>query len=276
MKPARFEYVRPARLDEAVRLVGGAPDETAVIAGGQSLLPILALRLTRVGCLVDVSRLDELARCDASARHVTIGAATTHAAIEDGLAPDPGQGVMRRIAARIAYRAVRNQGTIGGSVALADPAADWPAGLIALRATAIIAGPQGGRREPVAGLVRGTYMTSLTPGEIIVGFEVPVLADGARVGISKVVKKTGAFAMSLAIVVLGDGGARVALAGAGGRVLSLAGVGEVLTTWPDASGERLEAALAEDLVGEIDVADAYAARLHRATVMQAVAEARAR
>jgi carbon-monoxide dehydrogenase medium subunit len=134
------------------------------------------------------------------------------------------------------------------------------------------------RRELVAELVRGTYMTSLAPDEIIVGFEVPILAQQARVGVSKVVKKTGAFAMSLAIAVLGgdrSGGGCVALAGAGGRVLLLARLGELLSTQPDASAERLLEVLAEDLAGEVDIADHYATRLHRATVMRAVEEARA-
>ena len=125
---------------------------------------------------------------------------------------------MRRIAGRIAYRAVRNQGTIGGSVALADPAADWPACLIALRR-------QGARRRAKRrahrrrspNLIEDIYTTTLAPDEIIVGFEIPRLEAAARSGFAKVARKTGAFAMSLAIAVVNDGAraARVVLGGAG-------------------------------------------------------------
>lgn len=279
MKAGRFEYVRPASLDEALRLIADARGEAAVIAGGQSLLPILGLRLTGVGCLIDIGRLRELAECGSTARYVTVGAAVTHAAIEDGLTPDPGRGLMRRVAARIAYRPVRNQGTIGGSIALADPAADWPACLIALRATAIVAARGGSRREPVADLVRGTYITSLASDELIVGFEIPRLTERARVGVSKVAKKSGAFAMSSAFAVIDEaqaGGARVALAGAGARALPLAHVGALLSERVDAPAEALGDAVAADLAGVVDAGDEYGARLHRATVLKAIEEARAR
>ena len=99
---------------------------TAAIAGGQSLLPMLNLRVALIDLLVDISRLDDLKTVTETPDSVWLGALTTHAAIEDGKTPDIFNGLMRRIAGQISYRAVRNHGTIGGSVALADPAADWP------------------------------------------------------------------------------------------------------------------------------------------------------
>ena len=115
---------------------------TAAIAGGQSLLPMLNLRVALIDLLVDISRLDDLKTVTETPDSVWLGALTTHAAIEDGKTPDIFDGLMRRVAGQISYRAVRNHGTIGGSVALADPAADWPCLLIALDATLRIVGPK--------------------------------------------------------------------------------------------------------------------------------------
>ena len=118
---------------------------TAAIAGGQSLMPMLNLRVALIDLLVDISRLDDLKAVTETPDSVWLGALTTHAAIEDGKTPDIFNGLMRRIAGQISYRAVRNHGTIGGSVALADPAADWPCCLIALDATCAIVGRNGVR-----------------------------------------------------------------------------------------------------------------------------------
>ena len=124
-------------------------------------IPMLNLRAAQVDLLVDLSRLDELKAVSETPRALQIGALTTHAAIEDGKIPDRFDGLMRRVAGTISYRAVRNHGTIGGSVALADPAADWPGCLIALGATVRIAGRNGTRQQPVADFVQGLYSTSL-------------------------------------------------------------------------------------------------------------------
>ena len=143
MKPAPFDYVRPRTVGEASALLAQDGVNSAAIAGGQSLVPMLNLRVAQIDLLVDLSRLDELKVVSETPAHVQIGALTTHAAIEDGKVPDHFAGLMRRVASTISYRAVRNHGTIGGSVALADPAADWPPCLIALDADVRIAGRNG-------------------------------------------------------------------------------------------------------------------------------------
>jgi carbon-monoxide dehydrogenase medium subunit len=148
MKPARFEYVRPSTLAQAVGALAGAAD-ARVMAGNQSLGPMLNLRIARPTLVVDISRLSELRRVETDDTGITIGACVTHSAIEDGEAPDAANGLMRRVAGGIAYRAVRNRGTIGGSLAHADPAADWPPVLMALDAEVNIRGPKGGRSLPV-------------------------------------------------------------------------------------------------------------------------------
>ncbi len=275
MKPAAFDYVRPGSLEEALGLLAGAPEDVMPLAGGQSLLPLLGLRMSSAAMLVDIGRLDALRRVEDTGSHVVIGAAVTHAEIEDGIVPDPGRGLMRRMAGRIAYRAVRNQGTIGGSVAMADPAADWPVCLIALEAVARIAGARGGRTVPVADLIEDVYTTSLARGEIIVAFEVPRLDAAARTGVAKVARKTGAFAMSQAVVVTNDGAraARVVLAGAGSRAYRLPATSGLLQS-PDAAESSLREAIRRDLEGCGGELDDYTIRLHTAVVLRAIAEAR--
>jgi len=273
VKPAPFDYARASSVDEAIKLIASGED-VMPIAGGQSLVPLLALRMTAPERLVDIGRIDALRQVSETASHVSIGAGVTHADIEDGRVPEPANGLMRRIASGIAYRAVRNQGTIGGSVALADPAADWPACLIALQAKAHIAGPKGERSISVEDLIDGIYSTKLARGELIVAFDVPKLAPSARTGVAKVARKTGAFAMSLAIVVhdRANAATRVVLGGAGSKPVCLMQASELLR------GKAVsDASLREGISHDLDSADAdldgYARRLHTATVLRAIAEA---
>jgi carbon-monoxide dehydrogenase medium subunit len=122
MKAAPFDYLRAKTVAEASVALGRKGVSAAAIAGGQSLLPMLNLRVAFIDLLVDISRLDDLKAVTRTPDSVWIGALTTHAAIEDGKVPDIFGGLMRRVARQISYRAIRNHGTIGGSVALADPA----------------------------------------------------------------------------------------------------------------------------------------------------------
>lgn len=276
MKPAPFDYVRASSVDEAIELIAAGEGDAMLIGGGQSLVPLLALRMAAPERLVDIGRIEALRQVSETASHVIIGAGVTHADIEDGRVPDPANGLMRRVAGGIAYRAVRNQGTIGGSVALADPAADWPACLIALQAKARIAGPDGERSMVVEELIDGIYSTRLEPGELILAFEIPRLAPSARTGLAKVARKTGAFAMSLAITVHEDEGAatRVVLGGAGSHPICLAHTSERLRG-KDVSEASLRDAISRDLDTIDGELDGYARRLHTATVLRAIAEARA-
>jgi aerobic carbon-monoxide dehydrogenase medium subunit len=273
MKPAPFDYTRAQSVDEAIGLIASGAGDVMPIAGGQSLVPLLALRMTAPERLVDIGRLEALRHVFESASHVGIGAGVTHAEIEDGRAPDPAKGLMRRIAAGIAYRAVRNQGTIGGSVALADPAADWPACLIALQAKARIAGPKGERSMLVDDLIEGIYSTKLARGELIIAFDIPKLAASARTGVGKVARKTGAFAMSLAIAVHDGASAatRVVLGGAGSKPICLLQTSRLLRE-KAAAESALRETIAQDLDAIDAELDAYARRLHTATLLRAIAE----
>jgi carbon-monoxide dehydrogenase medium subunit len=275
MKPAAFEYSRPETVPDAIRLLAEADGAATPICGGQSLLVLMGLRLTMIERLVDVSRLPELGQLRDHGVDVFIGAATTHAAIEDGLIPDPSAGLMPRIAGKIAYRAVRNRGTIGGSVALADPAADWPACLIALDAEVSIIGPDGPRRVRVADFVIGAYETILAPAEIVLGFHIPRRAT-LRWGTSKVTRKSGAFADSMAVFVeAGDGSApRAVLAGTSSRACPLPAASRYAAEHRTLDKEGLRGAILQDLADVAPDADDYQRRCHVATISRAMAEAR--
>jgi aerobic carbon-monoxide dehydrogenase medium subunit len=276
MKSSAFEYSRPGTVAEAVALLAESDGGAMPISGGQSLLILMGLRFAMTGRLVDISRLDDLRRVEQRGDHVYIGAATTHAMIEDRKVLDPSLGLMPRVASKIAYRAVRNLGTIGGSVALADPSADWPACLMALDAQAVVAGPDGERREKVEDFILGAYQTSLANGEIIIGFEIPQ-RQSARWGTSKVTRKSGAFADSMTVFIdaSADGPARVALTGTTSHARILPRAGQYAQDNRTVNAEQLRAAVLEDLA-EIDpAADAYQLRCHVATVSRAIAEARA-
>jgi carbon-monoxide dehydrogenase medium subunit len=223
MKPAPFEHARPATLAEAISALAAAGGSARVLAGGQSLGPMLNLRLAQPRLLVQVRHLPELAGVTADDDAVTIGACVTHAAIADGLVPDIGGNVLARVAGNIAYRAVRNRGTIGGSLCHADPAADWVTVLTALDAVAVLQSPNGARSVSVADFVQGPFRTALAPGEILRAVRVPRLADSARWGYVKACRKPGDFAHAMAAVLLTTQTRRAVVGALGGKPLLLEG-----------------------------------------------------
>ena len=199
MKAAAFDYARARSIEHAVELLAERPDGR-LIAGGQSLGPMLNLRLARPGRLIDIRECPELRRYMDSSDEVVWGAAITHGEIEDGDVPDPSPGWLRRAARNIAYRAIRNRGTIGGSLAHADPAADWPVVLAALGAEVWIEGPAGARAEPLPSFIRGPFATSLGEREVVTAVRVPRPSPAARLGYCKLSAKSGEFAQALAVV----------------------------------------------------------------------------
>jgi carbon-monoxide dehydrogenase medium subunit len=277
MKAAIFDYAAPKTIAEASALLGSNGAATAAIAGGQSLLPMLNLRVALPDLLVDIGRLQELKEVAATPSNVRIGALTTHAAIEDGKLPEAFGGLMQKVASTISYRAVRNHGTIGGSVALADPAADWPGCLMALGARVRISGLKGTRSQPVSDFVQGQYATSLASDEIILGFDVPRPDATLRWGFFKVVRKSGAFANSIAFAVAhGRGGpTSVVLAAAADRPCLLPKVAERIQAG-DKSEDALRCAIANDVAPHVPQDDAYLMRLHTSTVLRAVRELQAK
>jgi carbon-monoxide dehydrogenase medium subunit len=280
MKPVAFGYERPKTIDEASRLLAAEPG-AKVIAGGQTLGPMLNLRLAQPDLLVDVTRIAELARVDDDGDAIVLGACITHAAIEDRRVPDVTNGCLPAVARGIAYRAVRARGTVGGSLAHADPAADWLSCFAALGAEVLISGPGGRRRIGIREFVRGAMHTDLRPGEMVDGVRVPKLSKRSRTGFYKLCRKTGEFAEAIGMVVFdSERGHRRFVAGATGGapivIDDVAGLfrgGSTADLPPPAAfdvpaaGERLK----ELGLGD----DAYELRIHAVALKRALERAHA-
>ena len=272
MKPAPFDYARPANVAEAIRLLAAANGAARVIAGGQSLGPMLNLRLVQPELVVDLRPVRALSEVMQTEEAIVYGSGVTHAAIEDGKVPDGTTGFMGLVAHGIAYRAIRNRGTLGGSICHADPAADWSAALIALSAVAIVEGRAGRRETPVEHFLCGAYSTTLSDDEVLVGIRVPRLGSRARWGYCKACRKPGEFAEAIAAVVVDPERAacRVVLGATGGAPHLIEGI-DIGREQPDAAGWR--AAVIEVIGGE----DAYhvqvCAEMLRRAAAQVVREA---
>jgi carbon-monoxide dehydrogenase medium subunit len=273
MKPAKFSYARPATLAEAIGNLKLHADEARVIAGGQSLGPMLNLRLAQPQQLIDISRLNDLRQAKMEGDVLAVGACVTHAEIEDGMIPDVTRGLMPLVARGIAYRAVRNRGTIGGSLAHADPAADWLTTAIAMDATLRLTGTDGQREIKVAQFVRGAMDTAISGDEIITHVLIPRLSPDARWGCAKFAKKPGDFAQSLAVAIADPKRnlARVVLGRRAEPPTLLHGLSKLLATKGcDLVPEVRRHAIANDLQdAHVDPSDRT---MHRAIVERAVAD----
>jgi carbon-monoxide dehydrogenase medium subunit len=201
VKPAPFELVRPATLAQASHLLSEGNGSARPVAGCQSLGPMLNLRLATPRVLVDLTGIPELTRVEDDRDSVTVGACVTTAYIEDGRLPSRGIEALALIARNIAYRAVRNRGTMGGSFCHADPAADWVSTLCAFDAECIVYGNGKQRRIAADQFIVGAYENALAPGEILEAIRVARLPEGARCGYYKVCRKAGEFASALGVVI---------------------------------------------------------------------------
>jgi aerobic carbon-monoxide dehydrogenase medium subunit len=176
--PAKFDYVRPGSLDEAIQALADGGDDVKVIAGGQSLLPLLRLRLAYPELLVDVGGLDELRGVRDSGDALVIGARTTHyQLVHDPLVAEHA-GLLAQATATVADPAVRHRGTLGGALAHGDPAGDLPAVILALDATLTARGPNGERQITAADFFVDYLTTSLEPDEILTAIRIPKLGPG--------------------------------------------------------------------------------------------------
>ncbi len=166
---------------------------------------MLGFRVVRPSQLIDIARLPELQRIETSASGLRIGAGVTHAQLEDGAAPGALGAFLARVASGIAFRAIRNRGTVGGSLAHADPAADWPVVLAGLGASVETAGLNGSRKLSISELIEDQMQTALRPGELIISISVPV-AGWRGFGLRKSARKAGEFAEALAVATVGADG----------------------------------------------------------------------
>lgn len=271
MKPAPFEYAAPETVDEAVALLAEHGDEAKVIAGGQSLVPLLAFRLAAPGVLVDLNRVPELSGLRLDGDTLAVGAMTRHRDVET--MPDLAErcAMLADGVSLIGHVAIRNRGTVGGSVAHADPAAEWPSLLLAFDGEIDARGPEGTRTIPAADFFETYFTTALRPDEVLT--QVRLRLPTGRVGSAylELARRHGDFAIAGAGAFLGlDGGgriddARVVLIGVADRAVRSTGAESALRGAEPGSEAFAEAAEAID--GEIDpVSDLHGSAGYRRTV----------
>src|SRR5215467_14026578 len=176
MYPANFDYTRPATVDEAIALLAQHGEAAKVLAGGHSLIPAMKLRLSRPTVVVDIGRIAGLSYIREDGGRIAIGAMTTHADVEGSALLKEKCPLLPETASHIGDVQVRNRGTIGGSLVHADPAADYPAAVLALDAEIVLAGPRGRRTVGAADFFVDLLQTATAPDEILVEIRVPVTA----------------------------------------------------------------------------------------------------
>ena len=208
LKPPPFDYLAPASLEEALDALAEAGDDAKVLAGGQSLIPLMALRLAQPAVLVDVNGVSELNTLDQGEGALTIGAVVRHRTAERSAVVRDASPLLAEAMPLIGHAAIRSRGTIGGSMAHADPAAELPAVASALDATFIARSRDRGERTiTVDDFFQGYFTTSLAPDEILCSVSFPVLPPSAGVAVEEIARRHGDFAMvgaAAAVVVGGD------------------------------------------------------------------------
>jgi aerobic carbon-monoxide dehydrogenase medium subunit len=242
VKPAPFDYHCPAELAEAIAILQRYGDEAKVLAGGQSLIPLLSLRLSRFDHLVDLRAIEELRGVTAVDGSVRVGAMTTQAGVarsQDAAAVP----LLAKATSHIGHYQIRNRGTLGGSLAHADPAAEYPAVAVAVDASLEIAGPNGSRRIPAAGFFMSTWVTVLEPDEVLVAAHFPVWSGSCGWAVDEVARRAGDFAMCGAVCGVQLDGQRVSR-----TALALFGVGNA-----PVRARATESALAGAAVDDLDL-----------------------
>ncbi len=210
MVPATFEYHRPTSIDDAVKLLADLGDEARPLAGGHSLIPAMKLRLAQPTSLVDLGAIQELRRIEEQGSHISIGAMATHAEILGSALLAARCPLFPAAARHIGDTQVRNLGTIGGSLAHADPAADWPAVVLALDAEIIVANARARRTIPAHKFFIDVMQTSLEPGELLC--EIRVAPTAATVAYVKTEQKASGFAVCGVAAVIDESASRVRIA----------------------------------------------------------------
>jgi CO/xanthine dehydrogenase FAD-binding subunit len=245
MRPSAFDYLTPTSLDEAIGCLSEHAPEARLLAGGQSLIPAMNLRLARPRVLVDLSGISGLAGIEEDGGSVTIGAMTTHSEIAVSDVLQRMVPPLPAMARRIGHHAIRNRGTIGGSLAHADPASEWPCALLALGGQIKVSGPKGERAIPAEEFFRTYYTTEIEPDEILTGVVLSVFDRSRRWSFHEVARQPGAFALVLVLACasLSAGNTvadlRLAVGGCGGRPVL------PVTDWSFLTGVRPSAELIE-------------------------------
>ncbi|MCZ7526137.1 MAG: xanthine dehydrogenase family protein subunit M [Acidimicrobiia bacterium] len=268
MIPAPFDYVRAGSAEEAVALLGEHGDDAKLLAGGMSLLPLMKLRLATPAVLVDVGRVRDLSYVRDGGDHVAVGALTRHRDLETSELLARECPVLASVAAQVGDPQVRHRGTIGGSVAHADPASDLPATLLALDATCVVRGPAGERELPATELFLGFLETALAPDELLVELRVPKI-PGAGFSYQKFNRRAQDWAMVGAVAVR-NGATRVALVNMGTTPLRARGVEEALAGGASPAEAAERAAEGTEPSTDVNASAEYREHLARVLVRRAL------
>jgi carbon-monoxide dehydrogenase medium subunit len=245
MKPAPFEYFDPRSVEEAVSLLREHGDDAKILAGGQSLMPLLNMRMARPEALIDLSKVTGLDYIRETDGVLAIGAMTSKRTVERSELVKSRQPLLHAATLLVAHPQIRNRGTVGGSMAQADPAAEYPAVALLLDAELRAAGPDGERTINAADFFVSYLTTALEPSEVLTEVRFPVLTDGTGWAFEEISRRHGDFAMAGAAVTLSVERAgrcreaRIVLFGVGPTPVRARGAEQV------AAGETLEAAILE-------------------------------
>jgi aerobic carbon-monoxide dehydrogenase medium subunit len=283
MYPAAFDYHAPKNVKEALGLLGKLKDDAKLLAGGHSLIPMMKLRLAQPKHLIDLRKVPGLSGIKGDGKALVIGAMTTHWEVESSSTVKSKLPVLAEVASVIGDPAVRNKGTLGGSLAHADPAADWPAAMIALGAEMVCEGPKGKRKVGVDQWFLGLMATALTEREILVQVRVPLLPAGSGAAYMKFPHPASRFAVVgvCAALTLDKQGvcskAGVGVTGAGTKAVRAKGVEAALV------GKRLDPATIEaaaqkaadgvDVQADLQGSVEYKSHLCRVFAKRAITEA---
>jgi len=283
VKTPRFEYHAPRTLDEVLNLLGDLGEEAKVLAGGQSLVPLLAMRLARPEHVIDVNRVPELARIDERDGALVLGAMVRHRQVERSPVVAARSPLLAGAVPFIGHVAIRSRGTIGGSLAHADASAELPAVARALDAELLVRSTRGDRVVAAESFFLGHFTTALEDDECLVEVRVPAWPTGAGWGIYEMVRRHGDFAVAgaVAMMALGDGGtiadARVSLFGvADVPVRAQAAESALLGQAPTSDVLDAAAAVAADPLrpaSDLHGSSAYRRHVARVAVRRALADA---
>ncbi len=288
MKAAAFEYVRVASVEDACRALAAAAGlaEHKIIAGGQTLVPLMAMRLARPALLIDINDVAELQGIARDGSDLVIKACTRQCAAEADPLVAEAAPLLAKALPFVGHRQTRNRGTVGGSIAHGDPAAEIPLVALMLEATLGVHGPAGAARRAIDGFFEAPMVTALAPDECLVEIRFPGWGDGTRVGAGfhEVASRAGDFAIVAAaaqIALDGDGVCRRAALGVGGvgpTPIRLAAAEDALVGTRleagaiEAAAERIDAAIEPD--SDLHASAGYRRRVGRALLRRAIGDAR--
>jgi len=279
MYAASFDYHRPSTIEEAVALLAKHGEDAKVLAGGHSLIPAMKLRLARPTVVIDIARIEHLSGLGESGGRLTIGSLTTHHAIETSSMLKAKCPLLPETASVIGDVQVRNKGTIGGSLAHADPAADYPAAILALGAEIDVAGPGGRRTIHAANFFVDLMQTSVGADEIITDVRVPVTAR--TVAYVKTEQKASGFALCGVAVVIGAEGVRIGVTGVAARAYRATAAEQALAGQRSPRAEAIALAASKvadgvDPLGDIHASASFRAHLAQVNTRRALEKALSR